>query len=815
MANDPKSIFETLPGYLSERTRTLNRRAVQPQGQFVLYWMHHAARGHENPALDAAVWAGNRLRRPVLVYQGLGGRHIYNSDRHHTFIMEGAREVQRELSDRGIAYTFCLSRDPEAPTPLGQLAGRAALCVTEDFPAPPFPDWSDRLAAACPAAFWAVDTACNVPMQSLNPYERAYRFRQDNRQAFESRVRRPWADIAPEVESFSGPLGFEGVDLAAADIAELCAGCRIDHTVGPVAHSRGGSAAGYDRWEAFLRHGLADYARLRNDAAVVFPAGVSRMSAYLHHGQVSPFRIARQAATAGGEGAEKFLDELLVWRELAHNFCFHQRRPGTLEALPEWAQKTLAAHRGDARSSIYTRERLARGLTGDPLWDAAQHSLMIHGELHNNVRMTWGKAILQWTSSPEEALAVIIELNHRYALDGSDPSSYGGILWCLGLFDRPFPPARPVIGTLRPRSTQSHAARLDMPVYTAKVFQPASGAPKRVAVIGAGVSGLAAARTLSDHGHRVTLFEKARAPGGRLSTRRSAGFAFDHGAQYFTVRDVRFARAVADWRQAGVVQPWQGRIGVVADGQIRPERRAHQRFVGVPGMSAVSRHLADSLEVRPHTEVAGVGKRGTELALLDGNGRCLHSCDVLLVSIPPAQSALLLEGLSTLSERIRAVRLDPCWAAMLAFDRPLNLPFDGFFVHDAPLTWTARNSSKPGRGRAECWVLHAGGSWSAAHLEHKPAEVASLLAAAFFAATGLPEIEPVFAAAHLWRHAQARNPLAEGCLWDRRGRIGICGDWCSGSRIEGAYLSGASLAGRVLGDLATCTKPMTGAALPA
>jgi len=168
---------------------------------------------------------------------------------------------------------------------------------------------------------------------------------------------------------------------------------------------------------------------------------------------------------------------MLIWRELAHNFCFYHRHPGAFDALPAWAAKTLTDHRQDLRQSVYTWEQMARATTGDPLWDAAQKSLLIHGELHNNLRMTWGKAILQWTRSPEEALQTLIDLNHRYALDGSDPNSYGGILWCLGLFDRPFQPEKPVIGTLRPRSTRSHAARLDLRKYTAAFFSAVGSLP--------------------------------------------------------------------------------------------------------------------------------------------------------------------------------------------------------------------------------------------------------------------------------------------------------------------------------------------------
>ena len=789
-----------LPQHLAERVRACKAFPPERRGSYILYWMHHAVRAHENPALDVAVWMGNRWKLPVLVYQGLGGKHPHNADRHHTFIMEGARDVQRALAERGIAYAFYLGRSPDAPSPLRTLADNAALVITEDFPAPPFPAWTQRLGAAIHPAVWAVDAHCIVPMQSLGKsYPRAFAFRDKTKRAFAARVEAPWVDVEPEVAPFTGTLGFDAIDFEHADIAALCAACEIDHSVGPVPHTRGGSEAGYARWNTFKAHGLASYARLRNDAAVPPPKGVSRLSPYLHHGHVSPFRIAREAAADGSAGAEKYLDELLVWRELAYNFCFYNKDVETLKALPAWARETLATHATDEREATYSWEQLARGQTGDPLWDAAQQSLLIHGTLHNNVRMTWGKALLRWTHTPEEALQRLIDLNHRYALDGSDPNSYAGILWCLGLFDRPFKPEIPIYGTIRPRPTEAHARRLDMARYTRQVARPARADNLSVAVIGAGLSGLMAARTLADHGLKVHVFDKARGPGGRMATRRRDDYAFDHGAQYFTARDDRFRRSVEAWVADGLVEPWNGRIATAQQGRLTAKPDGPTRYVGVPRMSALTRHLSTDLAIQYQTRVGHVERLDDGWRLCDDAGQDLGRYDVVLVTTPPVQAAPLLAEAPTLAGHVEAVTMRPCWAVMAVFDTPLPLAHDGLFIHDAPVSWAARNNSKPGRPPRESWVLHGAPSWSDAHLEADTETVANHLLAAFFEATGLAPVVPRFVQAHRWRYALADNPLDAGCLWDADLKMGVCADWCNNSRVEGAFLSGMAVAGRVLG----------------
>ena len=234
-----------LPPHLQERVSVLRDRPLDDHRAYVLYWMHHAMRDHENPALDAAVLIGNRIGRPVLVYQGLGGNHPFNADRHHVFIMQGARDVQHGLEKRGIAYRFHLSEEPARPGPLPELARNAAIVITETFPAPPFPRWARALGDRIDIPLWTLDCSCVVPMALVRRrFERAFQFRNHTRQAFDERLMRVWEEPSPEAAMFAGPLPFKGLDLQTADLHALCARCRIDHSIGPVHHTPGGSRAG-------------------------------------------------------------------------------------------------------------------------------------------------------------------------------------------------------------------------------------------------------------------------------------------------------------------------------------------------------------------------------------------------------------------------------------------------------------------------------------------------------------------------------------------------------------------------------------------
>lgn len=319
-----------------------------------------------------------------------------------------------------------------------------------------------------------------------------------------------------------------------------------------------------------------------------------------------------------------------------------------------------------------------------------------------------------------------------------------------------------------------------------------------IAIIGAGMSGLLAGRALRGGGHDVTLFDKARGPSGRMSTRRQEGYAFDHGAQYFTVRNDTFQAEVDTWIEAGIAAAWHPRLAELRDGEVHPHPSSHTRYVGSPRMSAIGRHLAAGQDVRLQTRVTGITAVGGQYAL-HAEERVLGTFDAALVTTPPEQAAPLLGLVPALQTQAAAVVSDPCFATMVAFDAPLEVPFDGAWVYDSPLAWVARNASKPGRPAQETWVLHATPAWTREHLDDDPTAVSEVLVTAFCGAARVPVREPVFSTTHRWMLSMAAEPLQDGALWSAEHRIGVCGDWLHGCRVEGAALSGWALADRIGG----------------
>src|SRR5262245_4615568 len=302
----------------------------------------------------------------------------------------------------------------------------------------------------------------------------------------------------------------------------------------------------------------------------------------------------------------------------------------------------------------------------------------------------------------------------------------------------------------------------------------------RIAVVGAGISGLAAARALTDHRHTVKVFERARVPGGRVATRVIAAIelprglsgevAFDHGAQYFTVRDERFSELAAEWERDKVIAKWTGRV-VSFDGEGWEDDKDVSRYVGTPGMSTIASALANGLSVDYGSKV-------------DSIDALLSDFDRVILAVPADEVRALIGDRPGLVSRIEHVTMKPNWTVMAAFEDRVAARFDAAFVNGSALGWIARNTSKPKRNwKIDCWVLQASSAWSQAHVDDRPEDVGSFLMEAFhdLIHAGLPRA--FYAAVHRWRSAHADPPLAVGAIHDEESRVTLCGDWCKGSRI--------------------------------
>lgn len=310
----------------------------------------------------------------------------------------------------------------------------------------------------------------------------------------------------------------------------------------------------------------------------------------------------------------------------------------------------------------------------------------------------------------------------------------------------------------------------------------------RLAIIGAGMAGLAAGTRLVAAGHTVHLFDKGRGAGGRMASRRIATAAgeavFDHGAQYFTVRDSDFAACVEAWTCAGHVAPWPV-AGPTA-------------FVGTPAMNAPLRAMAEHLHVSWGARVDAVERHHNGWQL-HGDGISDATYDAIISAIPAEQAAVLLAPVAARFAGVAAAAVSaPCWTVMLAFAAPVAHAADILPDPTEPIGWAARNRAKPGRSGPETWVVQASPAWSTAQLDDDPASIVAALQAALARAIG-GALPPVLAAsAHRWRYARATG-TGDELLWDNQSGIGVCGDWLVAPRVEAAWLSGHRLAGAIIG----------------
>lgn len=511
-----------MPRYNDARIRFANDRSIDESGQYVLYWCQMYRRFDRNHALDEAIAQARALNKPLVVYEGLKLNYPWASARMHHVMLEGMAESAKAAAKLGIHYwPFVETPEYSGHGLLQKLCAKACLLITDDYPQFIVPAQIRAIAAKVEIAVWAIDGNSLVPLKLLGPPTAAAahlrpKIRKQFAEAWNNR-----AIAEPDFENLGGPKSLKPpfeIWKPHADLAKFVQGLPIDQTVPALPKAPGGGTDARKVLATFLESKLQRYAEERSLPDDPERNSASGISAHLRHGHISIQEVVEQ--TLGSKwtldeinpkahgrddyysrdpNVNSFLDEAITWRDVGMQWNFARREQGsgdrgqqtkswqdvgempsfnfetfdfsplaergTLAAvLPPWAMASLNKHSYDPREFVYSLEEFENADTHDELWNAAQKELVATGRIHNYLRMLWGKKVLEWSQTPEEAYRVLEHLNNKYAIDGRDPNSYSGILWCFGLFDRPWP-ERDVFGNIRFMSSGNTGKKFKLKGY--------------------------------------------------------------------------------------------------------------------------------------------------------------------------------------------------------------------------------------------------------------------------------------------------------------------------------------------------------------
>ncbi|MCB1143479.1 MAG: deoxyribodipyrimidine photolyase [Leptospiraceae bacterium] len=486
--------------YNSIRVRDVNRVAIHADGEYVLYWMQAYRRLQYNHALEFALSEAERLKKPILIYEGLRMDYPWSSERIHQFILEGYLDNKQEAKELGLAYlpyveTSKVSRNKI----LFELSQKACMVVTDDFPAFITPIQISKLSSRIQCALFAVDSNGIIPLANYGDVAgaaRILRFRVHK--LFPSSYIHKSIKISKSDLKKIPALNPESLNkyrdsifpCTEKSIREALQDSRFESSVPSVKGIRGGRKEALRILDEFISKKVNDYATQRSIPSSPEEGSSSLLSPYLHFGNISIDEILekvlnykrksiwapdllnessrgkREGYFHENDSINSFLDELLTWRDIGYLFFFKKPefRKG-LSVLPNWLQENLKKHNRDKREYLYSKKDLEKAKTHDELWNAAQLELVHTGRMHNYLRMLWAKKIIEWTKDYATAYEYLEDLNNKYAYDGRDPNSYTGILWSFGLFDRPWYPERNVFGTIRYMSSDSTKKKFKVKPY--------------------------------------------------------------------------------------------------------------------------------------------------------------------------------------------------------------------------------------------------------------------------------------------------------------------------------------------------------------
>jgi deoxyribodipyrimidine photo-lyase len=440
----------------NQRLYFLKRIDVNPKGP-VVYWMSRDQRYADNWALLFAIERANSLNKPLLVVFALTNSCPGSNARHYSFMLKGLIELNDSLNNAGIGFSV-LKGEPYDTIPSFLHDFDASLLVSDFDPLKVKRSWKAIINERISISHIEVDSHNIVPCRLVSSKIEfgAYTIRPKINKLLNSFLTEfPLPELSNRIQS-------ETIDWL-----EIENWLAFDTSVKPIDWLQPGSKAAFDVLYRFLQKGLEGYSIKRNDP---LQNGQSNLSPYLHFGQISAQRVAIEVSKADVPMADKsaFLEELIVRRELADNFCFYNPDYDNIKGFHQWATNTLQKHVADEREFLYTTSEFENGLTHDALWNAAQIELVQTGKMHGYMRMYWAKKILEWSESPQQAMDFAILLNDKYSIDGRDPNGYTGIAWSIGgIHDRAWS-ERPVYGKIRYMNYNGCKRKFDVIGYIKK-----------------------------------------------------------------------------------------------------------------------------------------------------------------------------------------------------------------------------------------------------------------------------------------------------------------------------------------------------------
>jgi deoxyribodipyrimidine photo-lyase len=444
------------------RIQVLNDRDLR-KADFVLYWMQQSQRAEYNHALEYAIQQANKIDQAVLVVFGLMDDYPEANLRHYTFMLEGLKETQQSLGKRGIKMIVQKGHPADIALSIGR---RASLIVCDRGYLRHQRQWRKAVARKANCRVVQVESDVVVPVEVVSG--KAEYAARTIRPKIHKHLNHYLSEFKPtktRKSSLNNPIS--GLDLS--DIEAVAKRMSIDQSVLPVSDFfTGGTSRAKIIFKEFLRQRFEHYVENRNQPQT---NDVSHMSKYLHFGQISALYLALEilkTAKRFEQAREAYLEELIVRRELAMNFVCYTPDYDSYACLPAWAKKTLAEHKKDRRGHLYSRRQLENSQTHDDYWNAAMREMKFTGFMHNYMRMYWGKKILEWSQSPEQAFKTTLTINNRYFLDGRDANSYAGVAWIFGVHDRAWF-ERPIFGKIRYMAAAGLERKCDIQGYVAKV----------------------------------------------------------------------------------------------------------------------------------------------------------------------------------------------------------------------------------------------------------------------------------------------------------------------------------------------------------